>query len=254
MPGIDPITASTLATGNSAINPALISGAFDLVGGLFSGRSQKRSAQRQMQFQERMSNTAYQRAMADMKKAGINPIMVTKLGGASTPTGALANVPDFGKIGSNYMQNVLRQSQATSALAQAEQQKYNAKLLKQEYDYYRMKGYPKSVGTQAPLNIFLSEYLHKFPEMKKVLFDAITQSITGAKEGFGKANVLFEGLQQLDTPHKDFDWKKLINDDRWRPIISKAIFGILNNLVPGNKLYDFISKNWASGIKGKKNK
>lgn len=37
-------------------------------------------------FTERMSNTAYQRVVSDMKKAGINPLMAIHLGGASTPT------------------------------------------------------------------------------------------------------------------------------------------------------------------------
>lgn len=49
------------------------------------------SAERQMQFQYEMSNTAYQRAMADMKKAGLNPMLAFSQGGASVPGGASAS-------------------------------------------------------------------------------------------------------------------------------------------------------------------
>lgn len=49
--------------------------------------------QQQENFQERMSNSAYQRASADMQKAGLNPMMMFGSGSAaSTPAGASTSI------------------------------------------------------------------------------------------------------------------------------------------------------------------
>lgn len=49
-------------------------------------------AMKNREWQERMSSTAYQRAVEDMKKAGLNPILAFANGGASTPGGSAATI------------------------------------------------------------------------------------------------------------------------------------------------------------------
>lgn len=48
-------------------------------------------AQKNRDYQTQMSNTAYTRAVSDMKNAGLNPMLTVTQGGASSPSGATAS-------------------------------------------------------------------------------------------------------------------------------------------------------------------
>lgn len=72
----------------------VFSGVGSLVGGVMNNKAAKDRADDQMDFQERMSSTAHQREVADLKAAGLNPMLTGKYGGSSTPGGAQAPTAD----------------------------------------------------------------------------------------------------------------------------------------------------------------
>lgn len=84
------------------INPGAIAGSVGTTA--LQYRLNKRGAERERGWQERMSNSAYQRSMADMRKAGLNPILAYQQGGASTPSGGVEKATDTSKIVSTALQ------------------------------------------------------------------------------------------------------------------------------------------------------
>lgn len=99
-----PLISSALApaaagASSTGLASAFMGGASSLIGGLLGKSGVKdqnisnaKQAQLNRDFQERMSSTAHQRNIADLRAAGLNPILSATKGGSSTPGGAQAQM------------------------------------------------------------------------------------------------------------------------------------------------------------------
>lgn len=87
------------------------------VGGMMANSARSREAEISRDYQQRLADTAYQRAMNDMHAAGLNPMLAYSQGGAHVPAGAMAQVEN---VGSAAMAGMQQAASAESSLQQAD--------------------------------------------------------------------------------------------------------------------------------------
>jgi hypothetical protein len=146
----------------------IIGAGLSYLGGRAQNVASAQAAQRQMDFQREASDTSYQRQVADLKAAGINPMLVSRLGGASTPAGAMPQFvnPGFqaGQIFSGMQSSA---ASAQQAATQEELSKPQMELVKANIESIKDAGNNDVWDEESMNNPIITECYEKNTKILK---------------------------------------------------------------------------------------
>ena len=134
------------------IGGGLLSGLGSVVSSMFQGDYNAEQAQLNREFQERMSSTAYQRGMADMKAAGLNPILAYQKGPASSPSGATAST-SFSNPGEAIVSGMNTSARANVDTELTKQNLQNAKATFDQIQASTAKTLAEVTNTEADTRV-----------------------------------------------------------------------------------------------------
>ena len=173
---------------------------FKAVGGdLLTGMFNKRQSDKQMRFQDVSSRTQYQRAVADMKKAGINPMLAAKLGGNAAMQGSSSTMPDLGKT-----INTSRQVSNQKKLIEAQ-----IKLMQNQADEASAKAaYARSQSSE----VVSKQQSSYWDAMSQNLFSGGEKNISQAQQAQAEINRINETARKIAAEIKGIEADTFIKE------------------------------------------
>lgn len=152
------IDDALLAAGGSALG-SMAGGLFGYLGQSEANWMNQASAREMMAFQERMANTSWQRGVADMKAAGINPMAAFMKGGAPAPAGASSSAQNAGQYIGQGVSSAFQMAQRN-----LEMQKMAADTAYTQSAARKMSYDADNASRYAPLNKAIGDAIQKVIE------------------------------------------------------------------------------------------
>ena len=181
----------------TAFGSGFLGAASTYLGARRQNRENRTQADINRRFQEQMSTTAHQREVADLRAAGLNPILSARHGGASTPAGATAIMSNTAESAGRVFKEL---SLLDDQIKNVEQDTKTKKALEKLYtsqatghDFENVgKGILAEFYTEAEI-VKIMEALKRggVPDMLKVMF-GLGKKPKGRDSKFGKNNPKYD--------------------------------------------------------------
>nr|QJB19086.1 MAG: DNA pilot protein [Microvirus sp.] len=161
--------------------------------------SNAQQASKQMDFQREMANTSYQRGVADMTAAGVNPMLAYAQGGASTPSGAMATMQN---AKAHLGQTVSSAMEALSLRKDLQQKDENIALTAQQTKNAKNTGEIQEFDKIRSLNEATdSHYQQKSREGDKT----VPQYYKDLQESLTQQNRASAKQAEVEQKHSEYD-------------------------------------------------